>query len=129
MSDFSAEIGDLEELQRLNAAMIAELKPSGALGRAVQRITLLAQRYAIDITHRDTGALAGSHRVDVQGHQGRIFLDPSASNPRSRQLVSRYGAFEHERGGDHAFYERTANEADRFVGEGVDIIVQGLKGA
>lgn len=106
----SVTITGIQEVQRANEHNIAQLRPSGALGRAVQFTVIQAHRYAVAITHVDTGALRASHRMEVIGVHGRIFLDPSARNPRSGALTSNYGAIEETRGGSHAFYERTAYE-------------------
>ena len=110
------DISGLQEAQAANAGMIAELKPRGALGRAVQFATQAAHGYAVAVTHRDTSTLATSHRMALDGLVGRISIDSTARNPRSGQLASRYGVYEHERGGDHAFYQRTIDEAGAGIG-------------
>lgn len=106
-------IKGLQEAQQANQRRLAELKPSGALGRAVQYATATLQRHAIGITHVDTGSLRASHRMRLEagGLRGVIYIDPSAVNPRSGQKTSIYGPVEHARGGSHAFYARTVAEA------------------
>ncbi len=104
-------IKGIQEAQRWNLRAIAALRPSGALGRAIQWGTAAGHRYAVSITHVITGALRASHRMSVSSTQGRIFLDPSARNPRSRQRTAVYGPVEERRGGEHAFYRRTVTEA------------------
>ena len=103
-------IQGIQEAQKANEHNIAMLQPGGAFGRAVQYTVIQAHRYAVAITHVDTGALRASHRMEVIGLHGRIFLDPTARNPRTGTLTSQYGPTEEERGGSHAFYERTAYE-------------------
>ena len=103
-------IKGLQELQDKNARRIAALQPKGALGRAIQYATIEARRYLVSITHVDTGAYRASHRMQVKAGQGRIFVDPSARNPRSKQLVAEYAELEEARGGEHAAYERTARD-------------------
>lgn len=110
-------ITGIQEAQRANEYNIAQLKPSGALGRMVQYGTVLAHRYAVTITHVDTGALRASHRMSVSGNRGEIYIDSSASNPRSDTPTSRYGPIEHGRGGSHAFYERTEREAGLSIAQ------------
>lgn len=123
-------IEGLQELQRANEAMIAELQPSGALGRAVKYATTEGHRYAIQITHVDTGTLKAAHRMEVSNVQGRIFIDPSATNPRSGQPVGRYGPIEHDRGGEHAFYQRTIDEqGDQIGGRALGMVFLALKEA
>jgi len=107
--------------------MIAALKPAGGLGRAVKAATLELHRYAATITHVDTGALRGSHRMRLDGARGEIFLDPSAQNPRSGVRTAEYGPEEHDRGGGHAFYERTVIErSDRAGQAAIDAIKEAL---
>ena len=116
-------ISGLQELQDENARSIAALQPGGALGQAVKHVTAGAHRYTVAITHVDTGALRASHRMEVQGLRGRIYIDPTARNPRSGQRTSVYGPFEHARGGEHAFYDRAAEESGpRLVREAQEII-------
>ena len=104
-------IEGIQEAQQRNQRMIAELKPAGALGRAVQYATGTLQRHAIGITHVDTGSLRASHRMRIEGTRGTIFIDPSSTNPRSGSKPAIYGLHEHARGGSHAFYARTVAEA------------------
>lgn len=113
MADVKLTIKGLQEAQQANQRRLAELKPSGALGRAVQYATAATQRYAIGITHVDTGSLRASHlvRLEAGGLRGVIYIDPNAVNPRSGLKTSVYGPTEHARGGSHAFYERTVAEA------------------
>jgi hypothetical protein len=106
-------IKGLQEAQQANQRRLAELKPTGALGRAIQYATATLQRHAIGVTHVDTGSLRASHRMRLEagGLRGVIYIDPSAVNPRSGQKTSVYGPHEHARGGSHAFYARTVSEA------------------
>jgi hypothetical protein len=104
-------IRGIQEAQRKNLEIIQALKPNGALGRAVQYGTVQAHRYSVSITHVDTGALRASERVRVYGLRGVVYLDETARNPKSRQRTAIYGVVEHNRGGSHAFFERTHNEA------------------
>jgi len=103
-------ITGIQEAQAKNNRVIAALQPSGALGRAVQYGVIAAHRGAVGLTHVDTGALRSSHRMEVAGLRGRVYIDPTARNPRSRQRTELYGSYEHERGGTHAFYARTVTE-------------------
>jgi hypothetical protein len=115
MSDTT--IRGLQEAQRWNARAIANMKPSGAYGRAIQNIVTQLQRYEMSVTHVDTGSLRATQRMEIRGLRGRVYIDPRARNPRSRQMTSVYGAIEEARGGSHAFGNRTVNEAaPRIVG-------------
>lgn len=112
MTKFMVELSitGIQEAQDANARWMAALKPGGALGRAVQYMTIEAQRRAIALTHVDTGSLRASHRMQYAGLEGRVFIDPGATNPRSRGRTAVYGLVEHERGGEHAFYARVVDE-------------------
>ena len=125
--DLDLTITGVQEAQRANLEAIAALRPGGAFGRAVVYATTAAHRYAVAITHVDTGALRASHRVEVSGLRGRIYIDPGAVNPRSAQRPAVYGPYEHARGGSHAFYQRVVEERGRQIGErAMGMIVAGL---
>ena len=103
-------IRGIQEAQRANLEVIKNLQPGGAFGRAIQYGTIEAHRYAVSITHVQTGALRASHRMEVSGLEGRIFIDPTSENPRGGRPEI-YGPIEEARGGEHAFYARTEAEA------------------
>lgn len=113
MSDVQVTIEGIQEAQDKNIRKIAALQPSGALGQAVQIAGLGLHRYAVMITHVDTGALKAAHRIELSKTskaEGRIYIDPNAVNPHGKRPAA-YGQHEHARGGSHAFYTRTAKEA------------------
>lgn len=110
-------IKGIQESQARNLRRIAALRPNSTFGRVIRDATIRAYRYAEAITHVDTGSLRASHRMQVQGLRGRIYLDPSARNPRSGLPVSVYGPYEHARGGSHAFYHRTVVERGPEIGK------------
>jgi len=73
--------------------------------------------YAAQITHKETGNLSRAHVWEYDSHRmyGRIYINPRIvylSSPRSTILrwPREYGIYEHARGGDHAFYQRTYDE-------------------
>ena len=103
-------IQGIQEAQRANQQIIVALQPSGALGRAIQYATAQAHRYAVGITHVDTGALRASHRMEFTGLRGVVYIDQGSINPNGAR-PGVYGPIEHARGGSHAFYARTAHEA------------------
>src|SRR5512145_1695553 len=103
-------IKGLQEAQAANKRQIAATRPSGTLGRAVLYATTKLHRYAVAITHvwvYKGGGLRASQRMKLEqgGLRGRIYIDPSAVNPRG-QKPSIYGPIEEARGGSHAFYYR-----------------------
>lgn len=139
-------ITGLVEAQRANQQAIAATSPNGGLGRAVSHGTIEAQRYAIAITHVDTGSLQLAHRVSVNGTRGTVFLDPNApalarratsanatrvfyrrSVSLSKTKPSVYGVHEHRRGFPHNFYERTVNERGaRIASEAIQQVERAL---
>ena len=110
-------IAGIQEAQQGNLELIASLEPRGGLGRAVQYATIEAERYSVAVTHVKTGALRASHRIDLNGLRGRVYVDPSSINPRTGERPADYARDEMKRGGSHAFYERTYNEAGRKIAE------------
>lgn len=104
-------IRGLQEAQAAVLRAVAALRPTGALGKAVRYVTLAAHRWATAHTVVDTGSWRASHRPDVRGLTGRIFVDPAAVNPRGGHPGVYGPALELTRGGRYAVYARTVNEA------------------
>jgi len=104
-------ITGLQEAQARNLRRIAALRPTGATGAAIRDVTLTLHRYAVAITHVDTGTLRAGHRIRIHGLEGEIYIAGNARNPRTGRLAANYGRWEHRRGGTHAFYDRTRAEA------------------
>jgi len=98
MSKVKFSIEGLQKAQRANLQMLAALKPSGALGRAVRDATLAAHRYAVPSTPHDYGALRAAERTEVKGVEGRDFIDPAAVAPRSQERPAVYGYRLHQQG-------------------------------
>lgn len=114
MADKNLTITGLQEAQRANLHNIQAMRPTGALGRAIRWGGTEAHRYAVFVTHVDTGALRASHRIKVETARAEVYIDPNAINPRGQRPAD-YGVVEHERGGGHAFYDRTENERGPFI--------------
>lgn len=109
----TVSIHGLQEAQRGLLNTIATMKPGGAFEDAIRFATIEAQRYAVTITHVDTGALRASHRIKLespsQGPRGVVFIQPGTlRSGRAEPAV--YGFFENARGGQHAFYGRVPSE-------------------
>jgi hypothetical protein len=126
MFDVTLTITGLQEAQAANNRLLARMQPRGALERAVLYGTTAAHRAAVVITHVDTGALRASHRMEVSGLRGRVYIDPGATNPRSGVRTAVYGPMEHARGGGHAFYRRVVDEeGQRILGRMAEIVRRG----
>ena len=95
-----------EALRRLERYVSAQDGFQRVIGDAAIR----AHRYAVSITHVDTGALKSAHRVQFARNRAEIYIDPGARNEYGEQ-PAQYGQIEHDRGGSHAFYRRTVDEA------------------
>ena len=113
-------IRGIQQAQAANQKLYAEVQPGGGLGRLVTFVTAGLHRYALIIVHKISGGLAGSLRIGrVSDVVHRIFIDPASVNPLGDR-PSEYGIVEHARGGDHAFFERTIDEAGgRLTIEGI----------
>lgn len=128
--DVKLSITGIQQAQQRNLRMIAALTPAGALGRAIKLGTIEAYRYAVAITHVDTGSLKNSHRMDVTGQRGVIYPESGATNPRSGQAVTDYAKWEHRRGGSHAFYARVETERGAHIAKSMGHVVKvGLHGS
>lgn len=113
-------IEGIQEVQKRNLARIAALTPAGAAGEAARDALIALHRYAVAITHVGKykvhgsfvggGALRAAHRMELSGLEGQIYIDKNARNPRSKTKPAEYGLYEHARGGEHAFYDRTVDE-------------------
>ncbi len=103
-----------EMLRLMRAFNAAAEEVQEAVGRGVMVGLSDLWHYAVDITHVDTGALRSSHRVTMdrvtsREAVGRLHL-VHVRNPDSGKSTLLYGPIEHDRGGSHAFYERTWRE-------------------
>ena len=67
-----------------------------------------------DVTGVEVAELAPD-RVRVSGARGRVYIDPSAVNPRSGRRTAIYGPYEHARGGSHEFYGRVVGEQGKAI--------------
>ena len=116
-------IKGIQEAQAENAKRIARLQPHGEVGQKIKELTTSAHRYAVSITHVLSGSLRASHRMELKGLRGRIYIDPTSVNPRSGQKPSVYGFYENKRGGEHAFYDRTVDEFEEKAEDAVFKVV------
>jgi hypothetical protein len=113
-------IEGIQEVQQRNLKRIASMQPSGEAGAAVRDAIVALHRYAVTITHVGMyqrhgntvggGSLRAAHRMELDGLSGMVYIDPSAKNPITKQKPVIYGVYENERGGEHAFYDRTEKE-------------------
>lgn len=112
-------IRGIQEAQARNIQRLAALKPGGGFGKLIFNVTATLHRFMGTVTHVDTGALKSAEVMEVQGLRGQVFISPSAQNPKSGARPVDYGPFENARGGDHAFFDRTAGKAPEAVAQGV----------
>lgn len=113
-------INGIREAQQKNLRAIAAMQPRGGLGAAIRAGALVGFRYMLAIIHVDTGTARAAQRLGFaevgNAAFARIYTDPTAVNPRknpkwesSRPAV--YEVYEQARGGTHATYDRTVEEA------------------
>lgn len=118
-------IRGLQEAQDAINRAEAALAPSGGLGRAVQHVTAGAHRYAVTIAHVDTGAMRAAQRHETRGTRGEVYTDPGAVNPRTKERPADYIRYEEARGGSHAVYTRTVQEAGpKLLEQGTRIVLE-----
>lgn len=102
MATKKIDIKGMQEAQAAVLKVIAALKPTGAVGKATQVMTIRAFRWVIIQTHVATGALKASRRMEVQELKGIIFTASGRNkyghNPRG------YDVPEQARGGSHQTY-------------------------
>ncbi len=72
-------------------------------------------RYASSITHKLTGQLAGAITWDYDSHrsEGHVYINERIVYRTGRATLrwpKIYGKFEHDRGGSHAFFDRTLRD-------------------
>ena len=118
------------QLQAARVQLLEAISPRGGLGEAVKQATLFLHSYAVSITHVVSGTLASSHFIDFAGGgvetsrykirirnsaAGLIYINPLTINPFTGDKPSVYGLVEHRKGGSHAFYRRTYEEAGPFA--------------
>ncbi len=118
------------ELQAARVQLLEAISPRGGLGEAVKQATLFLHGYAVNVTHVVSGTLASSHLVDFaaggaetyrykirvrDSAAGLIYISPLTVNPFTGDKPSEYGLVEHRKGGAHAFYRRTYEEAGPFA--------------
>ena len=129
-------IKGLQKLQDANNRAIAALKPTGALGKALQWGVADIHRKSVAYTPHDTGALRASHRMIINNRQtmGRVEIDRTATNPRSGMRTAEYGYYLHQQGqipglrsGIRAFYEYVYERfGQQILGRVADIIRKAL---
>ena len=129
MADIDLTITGLQEAQAANIRRISMLGRGGPLYNLLRRSTVFAHSEAVKVTHVDTGALRASHRIEVTGIRGQVFIDQSATNPQSGARVRDYAGIEEARGGSHAFYGIARPRAEVFMLRQVKTFVARLEKA
>jgi hypothetical protein len=123
--DPTLSITGIQEVQQAIVQTVNAVKPRGRMGKAIKEATSHLHRYTVGITHVDTGALRASHLMKVSNTRGEIYINPNATNPRSGARTAEYGAYEHKRGGSHAFYQRAVKESGRAAANAAIATIRG----
>lgn len=121
MSDLHMRIYGMQRAQADNQQMLMASKPEGEFGEAVDFAVKHALAYAIRVTHVDRGWLKASHRGRRAGLKGMVYIAPQGGEDDPAE----YGPYEHARGGSHAFYDRTIEEAGDQIAKGALKIMAG----
>ena len=110
---YKMNIKGIQRAQKRNLKRVARLSKMGDM---IYPMTISLHRYSVGITHVDKGALKAAQRlgVKVSGRTatGRIWIDEGAMTMEGK-VPADYGVWEHRRGGDHAFFDRTVKEAGK----------------
>ena len=123
----NVDISGILEAQQENNKVIHALEPASDFGKAIKHVVIAATRFMATITHVDTGSLKASERMLVKALRGEIFIDPNAVNPVSGERPAEYGIYENERGGEHAFFDRTVEASPRFVEQAAGMLVRAIR--
>jgi len=102
MTEIEIEIKGLAETQARMERLLEEISAQGGLEAIIAKGTLRAHRYAVGITHFISGRLRNSHFPQVTATANQVYGTIGTNVA--------YAMIEHNRGGDHAFYERTVSE-------------------
>ena len=113
MARVDVEIKGLKETQRRLEKALQEISAGGGLEAIIAKATLRAHRYATSITHVDTGRLKNSHFPSIQTKGNEVYGVVGNNTA--------YAMFEHERGGSHAFYDRTMKEEGPNIVAGIEM--------
>ncbi len=122
MISVTAGITGIQAVQQdiLKAAAMVEPGESGAAGHIVKYVTLGLHRHAVAYTHVDTGTLRASQFVEIQGLTGSVYVG-GGRNPKSGKPASEYAVYEHDRGGEHAFYDLAVRHVDELIDRAVGL--------
>lgn len=116
MADYSVKLEGFDKAQAAMLKAVEAVKPNGVLGEAVKEALFMVQAYAAQITDQDTGTLARSHLIQYDGgNSGFVYPSPYNINPKSHKPASYYAIYEENRGGGHAFYQRTVDERGQAI--------------
>jgi len=116
MADYRVQMQGFDQAQAAMKRAVAAVKPDGELGAAVKEALFMAQAYAAQVTHIDTGTLSRSHLIQYTGGaDGFVYPSPYNINPKSHKSASYYAIYEENRGGAHAFYARTISEHGQAI--------------
>lgn len=124
-------IEGIQSAQDTNNRVIAAIEPGGSAEKALQDATTFLHRHLVSVTHVDTGAYRSAQRMRVERSRMMSVIDvnPSATNPRTRQRVREYAPIEEARGGSHAAYNRTFREAGpKAVNRMISVVLGSLNG-
>jgi hypothetical protein len=114
MIDLQFKIGNYARVARLAKELAGGEKYRGYIRDTITGALKDITDYTKSITHKETGLLSSAITWEYNSHsmQGRLFISPRYVRAVGNRLHFAwiYGAYEHARGGDHAFFQRAMNE-------------------
>jgi hypothetical protein len=112
--DLQFRVTNYERVARLARELAGDRKYRGYIRDTITGALKDLTDYTKSVTHRETGLLASAITWEYDSHAmtGRLFISPRYVRAAGMQLhwAWIYGAFEHARGGDHAFFDRAMQE-------------------
>jgi hypothetical protein len=116
--DLQFRVSGYDRVARLARELAGGQKYRGYIRDAIVGALQDLTNYAKSIAHKETGLLASaiSYEYNTSSMVGRLFISPRYVRASGNRLHFAwiYGSFEHARGGEHAFFERTMNERSAF---------------
>lgn len=117
--DLQFRVSGHDRVARLAKELAGGTKYRGYIRDAIVGALQDLTTYAKSITHKETGLLASAitFEYNTSSMVGRLFISPRYVRASGNRLHFAwiYGSFEHARGGEHAFFERTVQERGPFT--------------
>lgn len=109
---YRIDVKGLNEAVQSLQGLITGLEPSGELETIIAKATARAHRYSSSIVHVDTARLKNSLYPRVHSSKNNVYGIVGTNVA--------YALYEHERGGSHAYFQRTIDEEGNAIMSDID---------